>query len=621
MPNASAPPPPSSRLHRLRDAATPFVTRTFRGNRLRRYLAGSVLLGVLSVLLGLWVSFGRGDFEQDMRRSLDLEQGRWDRERVEFVSIADDPFVLRMLHDEREHLRQGELHEYSTMFSMQEQAYATLFTAIAQPVPPQHRALELEVRGLLQRHPPDLDDPAWHYGEDMRDWEFSWHNPASRQRLRAIVDAELLPGIELYSSPLTMSDGVRVIGAVAGGFVVLLMLVVAPLSAGATLAQEVHENTLQPVLGTRLHPADIVLGLASSGLALGGLLAAPSLLVMGLAALAGHSVVALGSFLILLVATSGFAVMLTLLAGFGLGKRWSSGIVSTLLTALLCTAMLTAIGIGMNLDDELAGFIAMLPQAGMVHALRELFVPDEHLSVLASARATLVSAGASIGFAVLAVVIARALTRRIEGRTQASLTRVEAFIAAAAVTLHAVAVLPDYDNTNAIPAYFVSLGLAALPWQLILGGRVPVGDGPAAMRAIPLRGIMLELLGFVALHAAVLVAVFGPDHVPLSFFGGLHLLWALAVLGLLAVRLVALPTGIVGGLFAMLSFGAIYFELGMAALFAAAADPTDPYRPSVPSVFVLFEASAVLGLLQLALTVAIPVVLVRTLKQGSARLR
>ncbi len=611
-------------LLQLRESSLPFVARTFRGNRLRRYATGSVLLGVLSVLVGLWLSFGTGEFEQDMRRVMDLEQNSWDQDRVTFRITAHDIYHLESLSQELKRLEAtGQPDEYSQIGSERERAYSTLYTALSVEPPPEYRDLEAQARALLRAHPPARtatgEDAQWHYSQDVRDWQFNWLQEPERARLQAIIDRELKPEVVLYESPLRFADGIRVTGAVAGGLVVLLMLVVAPLSSGATLAQEVHENTLQPVLGTRLRPIDIICGLTMSGLALGGLLAAPSLLVMLAAGLVAGSQAQLLAFLLLLPAASLFTVLLTQLVGFGLGKRWSSGIVATVLTAALCMAMLFSIGFGMNLDDEMIGFVAMMPPVGLVHALREVFVPGVRLNAAEVAEAMQVSGLAVVGFGALAVIMGRALTRRIEGRTQASLTRIEGFVAAGLTLMLALVVVPDFKDSNAVQAYFVSLGLVALPWMLILGGRVPVGDGPSKLRTIPLRSIMVELLGYVAIHTTVLVTIFGVDHIPWTAMGGFHLAWALAVMGLVAVRMVAIPTNIVGSLFVMLSLGAVCFEFVSAGIFAAAADHS-MYSPSVSAPFVLFEASAVLGILQLLLTVVIPVALVRALRKGSAGL-
>jgi len=609
-----------TRLQQLHGASLPFVARTFRGNRFRRYAAGSILLGVLSVLMGIWLSFGTGEFEQDIRRGLDLEESHWDRDRIEFQVTAHDPYHYEMLLEEQRRLTaHGNVDDYSQLGSERERAYSTLYTALSIAPPRGQQALAARATALLEAYPPSRVEPQWHYAQDTRDWQFDWYAPAERQRLEAIIDRELQPKVVLYTSPLSVMDSVRLTGAVAGGFVVLLMLIVAPLSTGATVAQEVHENTLQPVLGTRLRPVDIVTGLAASGLALGGLLALPSLGVMLVAGLVGGYLAHMLPLLLLLPAATLLTVLLTALVGFGLGKRWSSGIVATVLTGVLCMLMLFSVGLGMNLEDEMVGLIAMLPPVGVVHELRELFVPGDNLRFGDTQHALVVVCVSVVAYTALAFVIGRALTRRVAGRTQPSLTRVEGFIAAATTMALAFAVLPDFKNNHAVEVYFVSLGLACVPWMLVLSGRVPVGDGPSSLRTIPLRTIMLELAAYVAGHAIIVTAIFGLGHIPFAPMGAFHLVWALAVMGLLAVRMVAVPTNILGSLFALLCLGAIAFEMVSAGVFVAAAVP-DAYYRHAPHPFVLFEASAVLGLIQLALTVAIPLLLVRTLRKGSAGL-
>ncbi len=608
-----------ARLGPFRDASLPFLTRIFRGNRLRRAIAGSLVLGALSMLIGAWLSLGVGEFEQDMRRVLDLEQSSWERERTQFAVTVNDEVLHKQLSAERDALLAGRplTTRYSRVFDERERAYATLYTALTMGAPAEFAGLEAEVEALLQEHPPassSAQDAQLQYGEESRDWQFDWYSPVERTRLQSIVEQRLVPKVVSYSSPLGLGDAVRLTGAVAGGIVVLLMLIVAPLASGAGLAQEVHENTLAPVLGTRLRAVDIVTGFTASGVGMAALLATPSFVVMVLAGVFAGHVENLVPFLLLLPAATLFFVLFTQLAGLGLGRRWSSGIVATLLTSALCLLMMFSIGIGMQLNSEMVGLIALMPHVGLVHGLRELFVPHGQLSAAGSQHATIITAVVVVGLSVLAYIMSRALTRRIEGRTQASITRTEGLLASAMSMVLALAVVPEFDANDAVPAYFVSLGLLAFAWQVILAGRVPVGDGPSTLRTLPLRGIMLEFAAFVGLHAGLLLLVFGPGAVPWVPMGAFHLAWSLLVLALLAVRLVALPNSILGSLFAVLCYGAICFEMVCAGVFVqeASRGHFDPHP------FVLFDVSAVLGVMQLFLTVAIPLALVRMLRKGSA---
>src|SRR5690606_4508715 len=83
--------PAMSRLEALRTAALPFVTRSLRGGRLRRTLALSLLLSILTVVLGAWISFGDGDFEAGVRVSFGLEESRWSRQQNDYVIVVDSP--------------------------------------------------------------------------------------------------------------------------------------------------------------------------------------------------------------------------------------------------------------------------------------------------------------------------------------------------------------------------------------------------------------------------------------------------------------------------------------------------------------------------------------------------
>ncbi|MEM6291085.1 MAG: hypothetical protein AAGA54_07460 [Myxococcota bacterium] len=610
------------RLLQLRDAALPFVTRTFRGPRLKRFGAISLLLGVLSVLMGVWLSFGRGDFEQEVRRGLDLERDRWAQDRITFtITVHDDFFYDLAERDVRSARATGTRSMHGESGHAVREAYSTLLTATTQTAPPQFASDQARAEALLAKYPLTSESGL---GEvelaRMYDPHFDWYAEDARTRLDAIVEQDLLPNVSHYRSPLNAADAVRVTGAVAGGFVVLLLLIVAPLASGSAIAQEVHENTLQPILGTRLRPVDVVVGLTASGVALGVLLAVPSLVVMLIAAAVGGALSNLPTFLLLLPAASGFLVMLTQLLGFGLGRRWAAGIVSTVLTAALCVLMLFGVGLGMNLEGETTGLIAMMPPTGLVHGLRELFLPAHRLQVGEPEYAVFISMVAVLGYGVLAFIMARALTRRIEGRTQVSLSRVEAFGAAATALMMALAVIPEFGRDDALPAYFVSLGLVAVPWQLILAGRIPVGDGPSSLRTIPLRRTMLELAGFAAIHLGAIVLIFGFELRP-SAMGTFHLLWALTVLGLVAVRMVAVPMGIVSSLYAMFCLGAVVFAMVHAAVFTDAVTNPDTFGSHVPAPFILFEASPMLGVLQVALTALIPAMLVRALRKGSAGLR
>ncbi len=607
----------SPRLQQFKDACLPFVTRTFRGVRLRRYVALSLLLGALSIVMGLWLSFGRGHFEQDVRRGLDLEQASWQLDRAGFNITAHDEWSYQEMKLARaQAVRDGQRSGRSDWLGSEvDQAYTTLYTALSQTPPRGQAGLVAEIEALLDRYPPQALHPEIEGVTERQDYDFNWYSPQSRQRLRAIVDADLLPTITYYTSPLTATDGVRVTGFIAGGFVVLLMLIAAPLVTGASLAQEVHENTLQPILGTRLRAVDIVLGLTASGLALAGVLAAPSLAVMLVAAVLGGHTAVLPVFLLLLGSATVVLTMLTQLLGYGLGRRWTSGLVGTALTGALCVLMMLAAAVGLQLEDETMGLVAVLPQAGPLHLLRELFAPSGSLAGPDVHWAVLVQVFSVAAFAALAFLMSRALTRRVAGLTQASLTRVEGAVAAFIVMLMAIAAIPEHSSRDAVPVYFVTLGLAVLPWQIILMGRVPIGDGPSKLRTVPLSRLLLEFGGFAAAHLVVVLLIVGPN-ISVSAIGTFHLVWALAVVALVAVRAVAVELRIASSLWVTFCLAAAGFGLVQAGIFTASA--SDAFYGHAPAPLVMFEVSPLLGVLQIVLIAWIPTSLIRALRRSTA---
>lgn len=609
--------PAKTLIQQIRTAATPFVTRTFRGKRLRHYAAFSALLGLLSIVLGLWISFGHGGMERDLRRDLGLEQARWEHDRITFSITIDDARAY-------EGARNQEAAFSSSQWQIDhevEDAYATLYVALEQAGTSRQQDVA-RINALLEKRPPDLSQfgdqlsAQQFYTEQRRDYNFDWHSPRSRQRLEAILDAQLSPNLVLYQSPVDAAGAVRLTGLIAGSFVLALMLIAAPLSAGATVAQEVHENTLQPILGTRLRAKDIVMGMTASGLTLATLLAAPSFLVLiGASVLSGHAL-HIVPFLLLLVASSLVLTLFSQLVGLGLGRRWAGGVVAALLTAGLAFIVLVGGAVGMNLEDELIGFITISPATGLVHDLREMFLPHGRLGDTDLAFAQLVGVSAVALFATFAWALNQALTRRISGTTQASLTRVEGIVTAVAVTCAALFAVPDFGRGEPLPIYFLSLGFALLPWQLILMGRVATGDGPAALRKAPVSTVLSELAMFVGLHALVVLVLAGMTNV--SWGGVFHLAWTFTVVGLIAVRVVAVPTKILSGIWVSFCMSSILAGLAQSAILFEAADSHGFGVGNSP--FLFFEASPLLGVVQLGLTIWIPLSLVLALRKHTAGL-
>ncbi|MCA9681529.1 MAG: hypothetical protein KC457_04990, partial [Myxococcales bacterium] len=70
--------------------ALPFVTRSLRGGRGRRYLVFSLVLAGLTMMIGLWIALGRGDFEHQIRVDTGLEHAEHMREQEEFVLFSNE---------------------------------------------------------------------------------------------------------------------------------------------------------------------------------------------------------------------------------------------------------------------------------------------------------------------------------------------------------------------------------------------------------------------------------------------------------------------------------------------------------------------------------------------------
>lgn len=184
-------------LPALRAACLPFVTRSLRGPRRRRFVLGSALLGLFVVLCGTWIGLSPGELARDVRVSLDLERNHWDREQLEFTIFVDDHRELARVQRELESSA-----EWSTPRYRAEEGWL-LLDAVASPhvqVPARFEDLRRRARDLRNERidlaPPDLD-------ERRQYQHFDWSYAHDRRRLEAILDAELVPRVVVYRSPST----------------------------------------------------------------------------------------------------------------------------------------------------------------------------------------------------------------------------------------------------------------------------------------------------------------------------------------------------------------------------------------------------------------------------------
>jgi hypothetical protein len=601
-------------MSNLKAACLPFVTRSLRRGRLRRTALLSVVLAALSIMLGTCLALGSGAMEREIRVGLDLEPNDWERGRAEFVVVAYDQDEHEMLELEKERILSTR-HE-DTWGRIQwriDEGAATLRAATSQPSPRAYVGLHARASALLV-------DRAYLTSPDRRgDTDaFSWNRPADVSRLRAVVDARLVPTIERYSSPLGTMDAVRLSGLIAGGALAVFLLVLGPMLVGMQLAQEVHENTLMPLTGTSLSSRQLAIGLCSGPLAVVGILAVPQiLLVLAAASIAGYVTAALGLLVIGLVGCALLTTICMLLA-LSLGRTRTPGVVGISLLALLSGMLAIGLGIGATLEDDTAGLVAMFPQVGIFHLWREAFAPAGNMGAWDAMFTDLSLAFGTVGFVVLASLGLRAVERRIALRPGPSLGRWEALVGATtAIVLTSFAVSEHLRDGEAF--YLITLALMAVPLSALLMSRVPLGDVPASLRVIPLRSLLAGLVTYLLIHLAVTtVLVGGPAELHLLAHPVvlLHLGWAVLVAALLSVRVVAVPMKIASMAWAGLCALLVVISYVHACVWASEHAYAFHSRP----VFALWEASPLLGLLQVGLMVWVPYSLIRTLRRQTAGL-
>ncbi|HET6581917.1 MAG TPA: hypothetical protein VFG69_00695, partial [Nannocystaceae bacterium] len=243
----------------LRAACLPFVSRSLRGPRLKRSLALSLVLALATCIVGGWIALGDGDFERETRQALRLEKSAQQRGYEDFVMFAYDERTLHRLENERDDLLAGRPLEnvHGELRNHVAQAYDTVQSALnVRTVPRQHQDLYASALAIDERHPEWQERIVVGRGSG-----FDWYRPRDIARLQAIVDRDLVPDVALYDSPLGPREAVGLVGLFAGLLSTLLLLVVVPVLVGIAVAQESHENTLQPLCGTSLSPRQIALGL------------------------------------------------------------------------------------------------------------------------------------------------------------------------------------------------------------------------------------------------------------------------------------------------------------------------------------------------------------------------
>lgn len=606
-----------SRIRRIRSAIKPFVGRALRGARGRRLALLSALFAALSAAGGLWLALGTGTFERELRQSLGLEQYRWDQETARHVVIADG-------EEEASAIRQaiavrvtgGEFPAYDTATYRANQVFDSGFARVQRAVlseaPRHHHALQARAQRAWETWR-EVYGP-WDMPSPPGATYYNWYEPGEVAALEAVLARDLVPGVEVYASPLGPFDAVRLAGAIAGGMLMLLLLLAAPVLAGTQMAQETHENTLQPLAGSALRAGELAVGLTAGPVAIIAVLAAPQLVLL----LAAAVVVGSPAAALVLVGTAlaggAFLVVLSQLAGLALGKVRSPGLVGGALAAGL--GVLGGIGLALaaELSRHTAGALALLPQAAAGHALAQTFgLFDVAPGFGAEIDTTAPVLVGGLGMLVLAGLGLRALARRLGNTTPVTLRAGEALAAAVTAMVLVTCANPVREPWLAENFYLLNLGVLTVPLAILLMMRVPAGDVPWAMRKLPVGKLVGEFFAWAAIDLAAATWILGAQHMhvfarPIALA---YLLWYLGVAALLALRVTAPLTfasrvwvGVCGiGLLVALA------ETGMWA--SVHADASQP-------IFKFSELSPLLGVVQAALTIVIPWTLLRALRRTGA---
>ncbi|PRQ06043.1 hypothetical protein [Enhygromyxa salina] len=590
-------------LSKLPAFALPFVTRSLRGGRGRRYVIFSLILAALTSLIGMWLTLGSGTLEQSLRTDLGVEAYEYEVERETFTVLTHDPFEHRRAKAEIATLEANGGYPdtyYGEAYDLFEQGQTMVRQAAVSPAAdPSHNLLHQRAAALI-------DDPQFNqYGG----WDntFPWHDSVQVRMLEAVLDHDGIPQVAAYSSPLGVADGLKLIGMFAGMLLAGLATVFAPLLVAVQQAQERHENTLMPLTGTALSPRELAVGLAAGPTAVIGIFAAPQLLIFLVCALLVGEIFVAGALLAALAATGALFIFGAQLLGQLMGDKRTPGIIGIALMCLTGVAWLAGAGLMSSGEHDIAGISAVLPHLGLSALLVETFFDVE-----ASFSQVFVGAFVWIGGAViLGWLTMNALSRRIEGSGGVLLDRWSALIGALTCIALVNVAIPDLNHSEGFVRQYVGLGMLALPLALLLMSRVPTGDGHPRMRSVPVPALLLEFGSWGVLHLVIVAALFGSSVESLHPVALGWLVWCTAVLALIAIRIVAVPGKIAANLWAGFCAMSLLVGFGQAIFWADGSG-----HHGFGDVFVMSGLSPVLGLLQIALTIWIPTSLVLHLRKS-----
>ena len=595
-------------LSKLPAFMLPFVTRSLRGGRGKRYLIFSLLLASLSGVMGLWLTLGSGEFEQSVRSEFGLEPHEWELERETMTVIVHDEWELRAAQNELTSiLETGSWDGYGPVSQLHHEGLDLIHRAA------QSDALTRDQLDLREQARAINEMPIVQYGPEVEDWErmtFPWYDEQQVAALETAIATKAIPSVQMYQSPLSLFDALRFTGFLAGLALAALGTVFAPLLIAVQQAQERHENTLMPLSGTALSPRELALGLASGPGSIIAIFMAPQLAVFLLCSLfAGEVAMALA----LLAALTTTTVCLSFgaqLLGQLAGKKRTPGIIGIALMSLMGVSWLSSIVLVANADSDVAGFSAIVPQVGIASLLAEIFVDLD-----AGFAWVFVGTFAwTIGAAVLAYLMLTALARRIEGRDGAPLSFSQAGFGALVCMALVLIAFPDLGSHEYAVRQYIGLAMLALPLSLLFMGRIPTSDGPPNMRTIDLRRLLLEFGGWAAIYF-VGAGLLGTDADAFHPVALGWLAWCVLVVGLLCVRVVAAPTKIAGNLWAGFCVFTVFVSFVHAGIWGM-----DGGR-GPEEVFLFADISPVLGLIQVALVVWVPISLIRHLRNSLGSVR
>ena len=617
--------------------ALPFVTRALRGGRGRRYALMSAVLAALTVLLGAYIALGSGSFEREIRTGLGYEENLWERERSEFKVITHDEWShensvtaaskARALRTKNraefmwaaEHGWNDEIHAfgYSDVAYQIQDGFNTLRGA-AMSIPPsvEYRPLRDRAAAYLDIIPPSseqevpLDAPG-----------FSWWSPQEIERLESILDADLVPAVEAYSSPLTTLGAIRFIGGCAGILLSLLALAVGPLAAAVRQAAEVHDNTLQPLTGTAMTPSDLSRGLRMGALAPIAIFAAPLVGIFLLtAAIVGAP---LRAFLMVAVTLVGAYSMSTIaqLVGHIAGRRRTKDVTGVSLLPILGFMWFGGLAFGFSGagESEVASLVGMAPQSASAY-MQAWAIGDDYVAdfVSPSGIALVSLAMGTLAWAVFGRLADLILAHRVGGLEGAPLDRAMAFFgafsAAVMICVGGLSALEGHVRTEEAQFfYFFGLAVLTVPFAILLMARVPVSEAPERMHRIPLRSLLFEMTGFVGIHMFV-ATLFAGSHaldVWTSPVALAYMAWCIGVVGLTAIRTATLPArGVVNAILLVFIGFCVLAAGGHVVGWTVVHGLND-----ADEILAFSQLSPLLGVIQLGVLIALPTLLYRQLSK------